>query len=315
MKKILLLGFLLNTILFSGCVKILNDELKTKEVKMVLNAAISPDSMFTVNISKTIHIFEDESADNLPFIDSAKVQLFENGNYLFDLQNIGAGYYINPQFFPQTGKEYKVNVSYGSLKPIECKTTIPAVTPIKSFDTLSVTTMDEYGGNHVQLIGELTYNDAPDKSNYYQLSCKVTYLDPNNNTYTYDQGLWPTDDNERFFDGYNNGKLLWNDKLTNGKEVSFKFVYYDTYEYGKKSNRSEESARFVFYFKSISKEYYTYLKSIDVYYETGEGDNPFSEPVVIYSNVENGYGIMGGYTQDTTSVKLVFNSGEKGGAK
>ncbi len=315
MKKILLSGLLVTAMLFSGCVKILNDELKTKEVKMVLNAAISPDSMFTVNVSKTISIFDDESSENLPFIDSAKVQLFENGNYLFDLQNIGAGYYVDLLFYPRAGKEYRVNVSYDKFKPIEGKTTIPVVTPILNFDTLSNKNTDEYGGQHIQLIGEITYQDTPDKSNYYQLSCKVSYLDANNNIYTYDQAIWPTEENDRFFDGYNNGSLLWSDKITNGKEVSFKFVYYDTYEYQKKSNRAEESARFVFYFKSISKEYYTYLKSMDVYFETGGGDNPFSEPVVIYSNVENGYGIIGGYSQDTTSIKLVFSSDGEGGGK
>ena len=315
MKKIILLVVIITTILLSGCVKILNDELKTIDPKLVLNATISPDSMYAVNVSRTFNIFEDESENNLPFIDSAAVQLFEDGSFVSNLQNIGAGYYINSGFFPQTGREYKVEVSYGSYPSIEGTASIPEVVPIKNFDTLTIQTNDEYEGKHLQFVGKLTYDDPPGEENFYQLSCRIIYVDLNGDAYVYEQYIWPVDENKRFFDGYSNGGLLWSDKLNDGKEVSFEFVYFDSYEYGKKASAYQEQGRFIFYFKSVSKEYYTYLRSMDVYSETGGSDNPFSEPVVIYSNVENGYGIMGGYSQDTTSINLVLFSDGEGGSK
>ncbi len=315
MKKIILLGVIITTILLAGCVKILNDELKSKETKLVLNAAISPDSMYTVNVSHTFNIFEDESENNLPFIDSAAVQLFEDGSFVSNLQNTGAGYYINPGFFPQTGKEYKVEVSYGSYPSIESTASIPKVVPIKNFDTLTIQTTDEYEGNHLQFVGNLTYDDPPGEANFYQLSCRIIYVDFNDETHEYEQYIRPTEKNQRFFDGYSIDGLLWSDKLTDGKEVSFEFIYFDSYEYGKKAILYQEQGQFIFYFKSISKAYYTYLKSMHVYSESGGSDNPFSEPVVIYSNVKNGYGIMGGYNQDTTSIKLILFSDGEGGVQ
>ncbi len=313
MKKIILAGMLFNLILLSGCVKILNDELKTKETKLVLNAAISTDSVFTVNVSRTFNIFEDESVNNLPFIDSAKVQLYEDNHYLFDLNHTSYGFYNKPDFFPQLDKEYKVDVSYGSYKPVESKAIIPPKVPIVAFDTSTNQIADAYGGNEIDFIGEITYNDPPGVSNYYQLSCRIYIIHADSSIDTYQQAVWPVDENERFFESTSGGNLLWNDKLTEGKEVSFKFVYFSSYEYKSKAHRDQEHLRFVFYLKSITQAYFTYLKSLGVYWETGGTENPFSEPVVIYSNVDNGYGILGGYSTDSTSITYTYDTNGDGG--
>ncbi len=317
MKKIVLSLLFLSYIMLSGCVKILNDELKTKETKLVLNAAITPDSVFTVNVSHTSNIFEDESADNLPFIDSAKVLLFEGDNLLYQLQNTGYGFYSNPGFYPQTGKQYKVTVSYGTYHDIESVASIPPKVPIVSLDTSSVFTTDEYGNNITNFFGEITYNDPPGVANYYQLSCvlynyyndSLVYVDPQS-------PVWPTDENERFFDSQSGSSLLWSDKLTDGKQVTFKFIFlYAYYGYNKMATDDKQTYKFEFHLKSITKSYFTYLKSLGVYWETGGSDNPFSEPVVIYSNVDNGYGILGAYNSDTISVSYTVSTGEGEGGK
>ncbi len=313
MKKTLLPLLVFLIFLLTGCVKILNDELKTKETKMVLNAAISTDSTFTVNVSRTFNIFEDESANNLPFIDSANVQLFENDQYLFNLDGIGYGYYHKSGFYPQLGKQYKVTVSYGPYKEIESVATIPQKVLIDGFDTSSVVISDGYGVE-TEYQGEITYNDPPDRVNYYQLSCKVFIFNDDTLENVYSQSIWPTDENDRFFETNAGGNLLWNDNLTNGKKVTFKFGFF--YQYGgykATRGRNQQKLKFVFYLNSVTKAYYTYLKSIGVYWETGGSENPFSEPVVIYSNVENGYGILGGFSADTTSVYFVSNNNGEGG--
>ena len=303
-----LLNLVLAVVLFSliGCVKILNDDLKTKETKMVLNAAISPDSLYTVNISRTFNIFEDESAHNLPFIDSAKVKLYEDGKFLSDLKNVGYGYYINPGFYPEIGKEYKIESSYGSLKSIESKTIIPPVVRVADFDTVVLQYFDEYNGYEEQYIGVLKYNDPENVDNQYLLSCKVAITDVNGNVFWYDQGIWPIEGDDRFFDGSANGKLLWSDKYSNGNEVTVRFVFYSVYKYDEGRSRDTEKVHFVFSLQSVNFDYYTYLKSYDVYWESGGGEDPFAEPVVVHSNVENGYGIFGGYSQDTVSTNIFF---------
>ncbi len=51
---------------------------------------------------------------------------------------------------------------------------------------------------------------------------------------------------------------------------------------------------------SVTEDYYLYLKSYSsqIYFE----DNPFSEPVQIYTNIENGAGLMGAYNYDGVLV-------------
>jgi hypothetical protein len=61
------------------------------------------------------------------------------------------------------------------------------------------------------------------------------------------------------------------------------------------------------YLKSLEEDYYQYEKSKHLYYENGDGDDPFTEPVLIYSNVENGLGVFGGFSSDTTSFNYFID--------
>ena len=47
--------------------------------------------------------------------------------------------------------------------------------------------------------------------------------------------------------------------------------------------------------RSVSKEFYQYLLSFDKY-QNYSFDPTFSQPVQVFSNVEKGFGIFGGYT-------------------
>ena len=52
----------------------------------------------------------------------------------------------------------------------------------------------------------------------------------------------------------------------------------------------------------ISAAYYEYLKTARLHDYTRE--NPFAEPLSVYSNVENGYGIFAGYSSQTFELVL-----------
>jgi len=45
---------------------------------------------------------------------------------------------------------------------------------------------------------------------------------------------------------------------------------------------------------SVSEDYYKYNVTLAKYEQT-QGD-PFAQPVQVYSNIENGFGIFGGYS-------------------
>jgi len=310
-KTVVLALALLN---LTSCIKILNDDLTSKPTKLVLNAAISPDSALTVNLSRTFNIFEDESNKNLPFVDDAQIGVFENGTHLFDLKNLGYGYYIKEGFYPAVGETYSIEASYKSYKKISSNTIIPTMVPIDSFDTLSVEVEEEYTGVETHYIGKLKYKDPGGISNQYQLSCRVWYEDETGKETWYDQAIRVAESETMLFDN-SYGNLLWSDKYTDGKDVEIRFVFFSSYKYDKSLPAETDIIRFTFFFQSINHDYYTYLKSLNMYYESGGSEDPFSEPVVIFSNIENGYGIFSSYNTDTATAKIAFDNNGKGASK
>lgn len=311
MKQIILLLALIS---LTGCVKIIDDDFSAKDPKLVLNAALSTDSSLTINLSRTYNIFDNESDKNLPFIDGAEIGLFENGNWIFDLENPGYGYYVKPGFYPETGTEYRIEATSKGFAGIESKTTIPSPVQITEFDTVVLVIMDEFYGDEIRYIGYLTYKDPAGTSNSYRLRCKMWIKNDDGEIIRMDQYLWVFDNDYYFYDNAN-GNLLWNDKYSDGKEVEIRFVYYSNNFYKSVKPDEQDTLTFVFSFETLNQEYYTYLKSLNRYYESGGGDNPFSEPVVIYSNIENGYGIFGGFGRDTVSTKIILDNNRKGGGE
>ena len=311
MKQIVLLALLFS---LAGCVKIITDDLETKPPKLVLNSAISTDSALTINLSRTFNIFDDESDKNLPFIDGANVGFFENGNWLFDLENLGYGYYAKPGFYPETGKDYSVEASYKGFTSIASKTVIPPAVPILDFDTTELLVEYEYYGKETWYIGHIKYKDPAGIGNDYQLTCRIWARDGNGGKIWSDNYLWIPETEDHLFYDNAYGNLLWNDKFSDGKEVDIRFVFFNIYDNKSSGFVESDTLGFVFSFQALNNDYYTYLKSLNIYYDTGGGEDPFSEPVVIYSNIENGYGIFGGFGQDTASTRVVVNYNyQKGG--
>jgi uncharacterized protein YceK len=312
MKKLFVFIFI--WLLLAGCTKILNDDLKKKDPKLVVNATIVPDSAFSVNISRSFHVLEDESDKNLPFLDKATVQVFENGDYLFNLDYKTYGNYDKTDYTPETGKKYTLKVSCPGFKDVTCQASIPEKVPILDFDTTFTHISDEEYGDYYYYSGKLKYNDPSGIENQYLLSSKLGYKTETGDTIWGESWLWP-DEAAELLALELNGDIFWDDKYTDGKEVTIDFNFY-TYSttYPDNDLPETDTVLIVFYFKTINKDYYRYLNSLEKYfYDTYEGTGPFTEPVVIYTNVDKGYGIFAGYALDTTSVKIV--NYEEGGRR
>jgi len=315
MKKLQIYLVVFALLPFLGCVKTLNEDLKAKETKLVLNALMNPDSSLKVNLSRTFNVFDDESSGNLPFVNHAKVSLYENNNFLFDLISNENGYYSKPDFFPLPFTKYQIKASADAYKSIEAHIQIPNKVQIISFDTSSLIHTDEYDGQYIQNIGTMSYKDPSEEHNYYQLTCHILApYGPNGKKEWHKHSIYVEENSDILFDN-SYGSLLWNDNYTNGREVEFRFGYYSTYSYlERKRSLENDTLQFAFSLQSIDKDYYIYLKTISLYEETSGGSDPFMEPVVIHSNVENGYGILGGFQQDTVLSSLIIKR-EDGGVK
>ena len=86
-------------------------------------------------------------------------------------------------------------------------------------------------------------------------------------------------------------KLLFNDLLFDGETATFKINL----------NELSYYSYLVMNLYSCSEEYYLYNKSYQTAIET-TGD-PFAQPVQVFSNINNGHGIFGGFQ---LSSKIIY---------
>lgn len=304
-KVYLVLAGVLMVLLFLSCIKTLDDELPQTEPKLVINGIVNPDSVLQVNISKTVHIFANESSSSAPFIQGATVRAFRDGQFLFNLEENENGYYSKPGFYPSQAHSYKIEVEKAGYKTVFAETDIPVPVEIIKIDTTVIKDV-EYGYVSTTIRCKLKYNDPSGIENYYRLDCYVSYIDENGNEQIGKQYIYIDEGSEYLFDKYWD-YLLWNDILISGSEASIDFNIYADY-YGGENLNDTISLTYTLLLTSLSEDYYKYDKTRGLYYENGGTSDPFSEPVLIYTNVTNGFGIFGGSSNDTTSFKYLYKT-------
>lgn len=290
-EKIIIL--LIISLLFS-CEK--NANIKFKETKlMVINSFFTPDSLFKINISESLPISDSQ---NVNFIENASAQLFENEIFIGNLNYIGQGNYsIN--YKPLVKKEYKIKVSSPQGYNCEAINTIPQKTKITSVDTLTDITKP------YELICKINFKDNDSTQNYYFFEVRTiagsyTFEYPvgNIDTVFYEESInFEYNDNTIEYkiakDNLNYG-VVFSDELINGKQKQL------TITIAKSSIANIRNNPIKFYLKTISKDYYLYAKS---YGKLLNQEADFlAEPIQIYSNISNGFGIFGGYNQSVDSI-------------
>jgi hypothetical protein len=89
-------------------------------------------------------------------------------------------------------------------------------------------------------------------------------------------------------------EVIFTDELFNGQKISIKI----------NSDIQSYQPGMVIYWTLInhSEDYFMYKKTFNVY-QSVEG-NPFAEPVQVFSNIKNGYGIFAGYSHSITTFQL-----------
>lgn len=94
---------------------------------------------------------------------------------------------------------------------------------------------------------------------------------------------------------------IFSDELINGKEYELNFYqstgYSDEYEFRPELGEFRD---YTIILQSITRDMFLYLKSIDL--QEFNDDLPFTEPVPIYNNVENGLGIFGSYSSASIGI-------------
>lgn len=291
--KITFLSFII--IPFFSCEEEVAIDIDEEEQKLVLNTWLKPDENPEVQVSYSSFIF-DKTGEG--FLNNAKVVMLENGSEIGELNHYEDGFYANENIILTEGTDYQFEVSHADYKTVFSKERIP--TKIKD-DEVEISYEINPNGNHSNYSYVSTINfrirDNPEEENYYlaRIAQIETYWNAREeDTTTYKNYIYmePIDPQTRdTFLPNSGGHFVLSDDIFNGKEYEMKLGAFNdlrSYEY-QEDSAFYQSVYHEIEFHKINRALYLYLISID----NNQYPGPFTEPTQMYSNVENGYGIVG----------------------
>lgn len=280
-----------------SCETTVEVKLPDQESKIVVNATLSPDSVITVHISKSVGALENKQKS---IIYSAKVKLYENDVFKEELVLNTQGFFSSPSLFkPSPEKNYKIEVTASNYKSVMAVSKVPSIvipTSITYIDS-AFTENDPFSGNkewYSQI--DVTINDDATVTNYYaiQLLQQTPVFDTLDNIIAYSLNpvyIKTNNPNAEVTDT----DCMISDEFFNGSSYKIS-INVSTYNFA-----NDSISTYYLYFKNVSKELYLYKKTLNKYYNAN--GNPFAEPVRVYSNVENGMGIFCAYSYTLKKIK------------
>jgi hypothetical protein len=278
MKK--LAFFLPLLIVFFSCEEEATIKLPETPPKLSVSCFISDSvDLIRANITWSRPVFSASDIGNEPPSD-LHVTISGNGivdTLIFDPDNLW--YALPTSEFPLlAGIEYTLYAEAPTGEKVSAKTKIPLLDP--SISTTSVSSresFDEYGNKIIDFTFRVVLNELSSDNEFYRLVFYSTALNseiPDEFNYYDARGEVYADDNNVV-----SGKIF--------TEQNIKW-------YGVDSAQYTAFAHII----HASEEYYRFHKALANY----NPSNPFVEPTIVYSNVENGLGVFAGYRQ----VKALF---------
>lgn len=259
---------------------------------LVINANLNADSTISCSLSKSRTIFEQDiyNTDSeytggiTSELNNAIVELYCDGK-LMDKPEKQYATYKWENIKAEEGKKYTINVKNTPYKEISASTTIPNKIEV------------DFGNPKYNGEGYLDFNivihDKPEE-NFFRLEMYQVIreelgeyympiiIDSDDPVLNFNKIVTGNDEMD-LSDMPDNNYMIFNDALFNGENHKIKFTAFVASGY--------DATEIFVNVQHITKDLYQYLNTIQSrrYYE----DNPIVEPIMIYTNVKNGAGIVG----------------------
>lgn len=318
MKQIVLYT-LFGLLLFSNCSKVVEFEQSYLEQKLVVNAILTTDSLVQVEVSTNKPI--PGELKTFEKIADAQVKLFVDGNeteilnYSDSLNRLHSyntgGIYIGNTCI-RAGRSYQVKVSHPAYNEV-ASAVVTAVIPAQ-IKNISLIIDSLSANNMVEAI--ISIDDPIEDNNYYLLNVHyragkgyvypngfgdstrmvmvMDYLSSRSPVESRDPVLAETNDADSYIFGMDNSYFtLFTDRLFNGREYHLRVKLKNRACYDILNTEIIDGGFYSISFElaTLSKEVYLYLKSMQKFDVVTDG--VLTEPVPVYTNIENGLGIIG----------------------
>jgi len=297
--KRLLAGGLLLSLFLVGCETIVTVDLPEAPSQIVVNSLFNPDSVWMAHISRSQGILESGPMEIIP---NATVEVWSNNTRIASLPHIGNGFYKAATQYPQAGQAYEIRVTAPGSALATARDTAPFPTVLERVDKKLI-----FGGiyyNWEEYECTLHFTDPPGVKNYYHLALLAsetwqgeTYYFPyyfESNDLLLNEGEVNLDPEHRF-----SGEEAFFDDAVFADRAYALTISFEEYDY-----YDRDDTQIFIILSTVSEAYYKYHQSFET--QRTRGDNPFSEPVMVYNNIQNGLGIFAG---SSSSVYQVVQSG------
>lgn len=309
MKKLLQhTALLLTALLPVACEVSIPFEQDGTPVDMNVNALFTPDTTVSVSVAKTLlpSISEYYSKE---MISNACVELSVNGGQPQTLVYDDSTQTYTGDYRCRPNDNIRLNVTAEGLRPASCEITVPNQPKIevlsfeKRYSPFVPPTGDltDIGGSDTVIVCQLRITDPADRIDSYRLKVRnISNLLAEFN-YFYATDIFTSSDmifrDERLTVGTHYRPAyfsnVFDDQLFDGREHTF------TVE---SRMRSGENPYMVIELQALSRDFFNYLKIMEVYDITDS--DPFAEGFSIPSNVTGGTGIVGTLVPDRHIIPL-----------
>ena len=291
-------------------------EIPPHESVLVLNGIIETDQQINILLSHSVGAFD----QTLPScITDAEVLLFENNQFidtlLIDLShsdtvtfynNFGENQtlmnYYRSDIIPISGSTYKIVVNHPNYENITASTYIPEDITIFNTQVDTVTDSEKIGFS-------FEFNDNGSQQNYYRLklfsSCFKSWINEEGDTveYLYSGHVMMMANDPSFpssipWDGYTffGNQVVFTDDLFDGQQKNISIDIDTEFRYS-------DCDTIMIQFSTFSQETYDYYNSLGDHIDKGRLDIFGGEVIPVFSNVENGLGVLISVNAQNIQVK------------
>ncbi|WP_375578763.1 DUF4249 family protein [Marivirga tractuosa] len=285
--NLLLLVSLLPGLLFS-CVSDVDVQLPKHSSKIVLYSVLSDND--------TIKGYAGLSSDLLSEkigTEDLDIELFENNELIFQ-SSILADTYFNTNIIANSNSSYHFKISFDNQE-VEAFTLIPEAPVIEDIKFTDSVFISEFGP--VSRV-EFVINDSSNNPRFYEVELSAFYdlYYPNGEPYPgsifYGFNSDPiiiAEDIERFAPY----SIVFSNRLFNGTRQTISIYYYRVSFF--ENGPVDYDYKLIVECKSITEDLYLYKKSLFKHLDTQSPDivNGFDQINDVYSNILNGYGVLG----------------------
>jgi hypothetical protein len=289
-----------------SCEKIIEIELPGLETKPIVNCLFSTNEPFKLHIS----LPKDPTDTIIYHVSNADVEIEGDDGTTIILEYTGEGLYTNGTILPNSGVLYTLNVNLSGFEKVTATGSIPfsetKVISVGSKSDIKISPVMGTGEEASIKVQELKITISHDLStnDYMGVSIVHDYWTSNlindsaafageepiiEEILEYEIGYLDSDDPSIIIEGLENYEpalFLFKDELFTEETATVSFNFEKT-----------TTSKFWLKFFQFSPEAYQYIKTWIIHDYTKDYDFwEVYEPLPLYSNIENGYGIFAGYS-------------------